>query len=164
MSNTEFANAYQAGFPGTIRFLVSKGILVHLAEEYAQEAWAIGWERLGQLRDDRLVCSWVRQIAWNHCCRHFEAANRSLPLREFPSEDAAPTLVITLRQVLKACKPDDQALLRQAIEGLTPAEISTLAGCTPGAVRIRLMRARRAAARLFYGDREGGQEFVHEAA
>ena len=164
MSNTEFAQAYQAGFPGTVRFLVSKGLRGHLAEEYAQEAWALGWERLSQLRDHRLVCSWVRQIAWNHSCRNFEALNRSLPLRDFPAEEVAPTLAITLRQVLSACRPDDQTLLRQAMEGLTPAEISTLSGCTPGAVRIRLMRARRAAARLFYDCRDSNPEFACEAA
>ncbi|MBY0502790.1 MAG: RNA polymerase sigma factor [Bryobacteraceae bacterium] len=164
MTSSDFAKAYQAGFPKTLRFLIGKGIRQHLAEEYAQEAWAIGWERLPQLRDDRLVYSWVTQIAWNETCRHFEFANRVVPLRECPAREVSPTLAITLRQVLSACSPDEQTLLCQVMEGLTPAEIGTLAGCTAGAVRIRLMRARRAAARYFYDGRSSHAELVHQAA
>lgn len=51
--------------------------------------------------------------------------------------------------VLDALPPDEAELLRLAAwEGLAPREIAAVLGCTPGAARVRLHRARRKAEAL----------------
>ncbi len=45
-----FAKEYVKGLRQTIRFLLSKGADIDLAEELAQAAWARGWEARKQLK------------------------------------------------------------------------------------------------------------------
>lgn len=54
-----------------------------------------------------------------------------------------------VNDVLDALPPDEEELLRLAAwEGLAPREIAGVLGCTPGAARVRLHRARRKAEAL----------------
>ena len=65
MTTDEYGQAYQSGFNLTVRFLVSRGLSYDSAQETAQAAWAKGWERLGQLRDQSMVLTWMNSIALN---------------------------------------------------------------------------------------------------
>src|SRR5271154_5907796 len=65
MKGTEYAKAFEAGFPATRRFLLSRGVPIEEAEEIAQAAWVRGWEFRDQLRDAGLVGFWVNSIARN---------------------------------------------------------------------------------------------------
>src|SRR5258708_22043158 len=65
MTTEGFGQAYSRGFDVTIRFLTSRGLRRDHACEVAQAAWVKGWERLGQLRDERFVFTWVNTIALN---------------------------------------------------------------------------------------------------
>lgn len=54
-----------------------------------------------------------------------------------------------VHEVLAALDPNEAELLRLAAwEGLAPREIAAVLGCTPGAARVRLHRARRKAEAL----------------
>ena len=65
MTRDEYGNAYQEGFPLTVHFLVSRGVVGDDAGEAAQAAWARGWERIKQLRSASMVVAWVNSIALN---------------------------------------------------------------------------------------------------
>ena len=63
MTREEYGQAYQRGFDLTVRLLLSRGAPRDRAREVAQAAWARGWERLSQLRNESLVVTWVNTIA-----------------------------------------------------------------------------------------------------
>ncbi len=149
MTRESYGEAYQHGFEKTARFLVSRGASWEGARETAQAAWARGWERVEQLRDDELVVRWVNTIALN--------AYRGLLRAELPrqaSEEPTPRLsgkvaridlaAIEVARILQACRPRDRVLFEQQMHGLTSQEIAQEQGVTKTAIRIRLLRARRA--------------------
>jgi DNA-directed RNA polymerase specialized sigma24 family protein len=65
LTRERYGEAYQKGFDLTVRFLLSRGAWRDNASEVAQAAWARGWEHLIQLRNERLVLTWVNTIALN---------------------------------------------------------------------------------------------------
>ena len=145
MTGEEYGQAYKRGFDLTIRFLLSRGAPGDRAREVAQAAWARGWERLNQLRDKNLIFTWVNTIALN--------MYRSV-LRSEPAYHALPELVtkaginlaaIDVARILKICRPCDRMLLEQQMQGATTEELARKQGVTETAIRIRLLRARRAA-------------------
>jgi DNA-directed RNA polymerase specialized sigma24 family protein len=149
MTSEGFGNAYSRGFELTIRFLTSRGLRREHACEVAQAAWVRGWERIGQLRDERFVFTWVNTIALNV----YRKAIRTDPLNRTVAdyEDRLSSLkttsidlaAIDVGRVLAQCRPSDRFLLNQQMHGVTPAEIAHEQGLTQTAVRIRLLRARR---------------------
>ena len=144
--NTEvYGKSYERGFRLTVRFLISRGVCTDSAEEAAQVAWAKGWEHLGQLRDDRMVVTWVNSIAWNVV----RSLARKLPFEELPEVAVPPTVnlaAIDVDRALRCCKTAESLLLRQYyLEGHRIKDIARQEGRTPTAVRLRLLRARRSA-------------------
>ncbi len=156
MNRETYGKAYQLGFENTVRFLLSRGASWEGATETAQAAWARGWERVQQLRDEELVVRWVNTIALN--------TYRGLVRKELPLESSLEYLpkrtvhvakinlaAIDVARILKTCRPRDRVLLEQQMYGLTPEEIAVEHGVTTTAIRIRLMRARREARLLLMG-------------
>jgi len=146
MTREEYGIAYERGFGRTVRFLVSRGLSCESAEETAQGAWVKGWEKVSQLRDSRYLMTWLNSIALNMhltSLRHRPSLTAALDVSDVPNLAA-----IDAQDVLKICKETDRLLLqRHYIEGYTVREIATAQGSTETAVRIRLFRARRAAAK-----------------
>jgi len=145
MTREGYGQAYRRGFNLTVRFLISRGVPRDMARDIAQAAWAKGWERLSQLRNESMVITWVNAIAMN--------VHRSV-LRSEPAYQALPELYtraeinlasIDLARILKFCCPRDRALLELQMQGETAEEIARKQGVTETAIRIRLLRARRAA-------------------
>jgi DNA-directed RNA polymerase specialized sigma24 family protein len=148
MTSNSYGQAYQAGFERTVRFLISRGARGDRAQEAAQAAWVRGWERLNQLRNDDLVLTWVNAIALN-CYRaslRREVLTQALP--ELTGSSAIDLSAIDAARVLRFCRPRHRLLLLQQAEGFSTAELARDHGVTPTAIRIRLMRARRAARAL----------------
>src|SRR5450631_66866 len=58
-----FTQAYRKGLHLTTRLLLSKGLSIEEAEEFAQSAWARGWEARHQLREPDRIMTWVNTIA-----------------------------------------------------------------------------------------------------
>jgi DNA-directed RNA polymerase specialized sigma24 family protein len=150
MTREHYGEAYQQGFEKTVRFLLSRGASWERARETAQAAWARGWERLEQLRDDERVGTWVNTIALNayRGLLRSEQAHQAQPeLATAPGVKVAEIdlAVIDMARILKVCRPCDRVLLEQQIHGLTPEDIARKQGVTKTAVRIRFMRARQAA-------------------
>jgi len=145
MTREEFGSAYSRGYNMTVRFLVSRGLSYDTAQETAQAAWVKGWERLGQLRDSSMVLTWMNSIALNihRSCVRREPFLQTLP--ELPTAPKVNLAAIDVRRILKTCKKNDRMVLqRHYLEGYKVQEIARAHGWSDTAVRIRLLRARRA--------------------
>lgn len=145
LTESEFAAAYQTGFPRTVRFLVSTGVQRDLAEELAQAAWARGWEFRAQLQHPEAVSIWVNTIAKNLVRGDFRRKKATEELEE-------STVVIQpdldspdVQKIMSLCTPIEQELLRQHyLEGWSSQEIAPRLGLTPVTVRVRLLRIKLA--------------------
>jgi DNA-directed RNA polymerase specialized sigma24 family protein len=148
VTKEEFGTAYETGYNRTTRFLVSRGVSADVAEETAQAAWAKGWEKRDQLLNFKMLGTWVNAIALNL----YRSSLRNEPLwQELNEVQALSTTnleVIDLQRVLKRCKKNDRIILqRHYLEGYRIREIAGAYRCSETAVRIRLLRARRAVAK-----------------
>jgi len=144
MTRDGYGLAYQKGFDLTIRFLLSRGAQREHAMEIAQGAWVRGWERLHQLRDEATVVTWVNTIALNAYRR---VMRREAPAQELPeivSPHGIDIAAIDINRILNYCRPSERVLFEQQMYGATTEEIARKQGVTETAIRIRLLRARRA--------------------
>ena len=157
MTREAYGQVYQEGKERTIRFLLSRGVASILAADIAQSAWLRGWERLSQLRDERMVVTWINTIALN-LYRH---AVRKEPFQQVIEESlhAKKTFLnlaaIDVAKALHLCRPPDRALLEALMIGVTAKEIAQVEGVTETTVRIRFLRARRSARVLLEGRTNG---------
>ena len=160
MTRDDYGKAYQKGYSMTVRFLVSRGLAYDMAQETAQAAWAKGWERIGQLRDQSMVLTWMNSIALNI---HRSYVRREPLLQTLPDLAAPPKTnlaAIDVRRILDSCKSSDRLVLqRHYLEGCRVQEIARSQGWTETAVRIRLLRARRSAGKRL-GARPAGRSLA----
>jgi RNA polymerase sigma factor (sigma-70 family) len=144
MTRAEYADAYDNGYKLTVRFLVSRGLTGENAEEAAQAAWAKGWEHLSNLRNPKMVVSWVNTIALNLFRNWFRRRESIELVPEIPTAPGVSAQSIDIHRTLDRCEPKDRELLeRHYLEGYTSEELAKETGCTPVAVRVRLLRVRR---------------------
>jgi len=144
MLNSQYAEAFEAGFPATRRFLELRGAPPEEAEEIAQAAWARGWEYRSQLRDPMLVGYWVNAIARNLYRARFRMP-AAVPLERVHDHAGSSIDVdaIELSGLLQHCSRRDRALVEKSLEGYTAEEIAKDSGITPTGIRVRLLRVRR---------------------
>jgi len=144
MTVEAYGQAYQRGFDRTFRLLLSRGARNEYAREAAQAAWVKGWERINQLRNESVVTTWVNTIALN-CYRSFlRSENQQLPLTDLPTGADVNLGAIDLGRFLEWCRPSDRQLFEDYLQGYPIEEIARRQGISYTAVRIRLLRARRA--------------------
>jgi DNA-directed RNA polymerase specialized sigma24 family protein len=142
MSRSEYAEAFEAGFAATRRFLLSRGAGLEEAEEIAQAAWARGWEYRDQLRDPALVGFWVNSIARNL----FRARFRSKVILPIEGVDSPYTMnleEIEVHLLLDRCPRRDRKLLERSLEGYSAEEIARSEGITSTGIRVRMLRIRQ---------------------
>lgn len=148
MTTEQYGSAYKKGYVRTVRLLVTRGLSWDSAQETAQAAWVRGWERLAQLRDSKMVVSWINTIALN---MYRSSLRREPFLQELPEVLIPPTVnlaAIDVQRILKSCKKNDRLVLQgRYLEGHKVQEIAQAQGWSETAVRIRLLRARRRAAK-----------------
>jgi RNA polymerase sigma factor (sigma-70 family) len=142
MKGTEYADAFEAGYPATRRFLLSRGAAIEEAEEIAQAAWVRGWEFRDQLRDPGLVGFWVNSIARNL----FRAKFRSRATTPMDGVEAPYWMnleEIELHRLLDRCSGRDRQLLKRSLEGYSAEELARDEGITSTGIRVRLLRIRQ---------------------
>jgi len=148
MTNQEFGTAYESGYKTTVRFLISRGVSRDCARETAQAAWARGWEKRSQLRNSKRVTTWINTIALNVYRTELKRDRFLAELPEMASPRRANVALMDLARVLKACKKHDRMVLENHyLDGYAVREIALANGWSETAVRIRLLRARRAVAK-----------------
>ena len=157
-----FGDAYQNGFTLTVRFLMSKGVSNDLASETAQAAWTKGWERRGQLRNPEMIVAWVNSIAFN-LYRNYLRKQRCLQvLPELATSSGIDMAALDAPRILKCCSSGERQILQWAyIDGYRTREIANRQGWTETAARLRLMRARRSAAKKLEQKSLSSSDEVH---
>jgi RNA polymerase sigma-70 factor, ECF subfamily len=148
MTTEEYGRAYKTGYVLTARLLVAHGLSWDGAYETAQAAWVRGWEKRGQLRDSNTVTRWVNTIALN---MYRTSLRREPFLQDIPEVPASPErylAAIDVQLILQTCKTKDMIVLQTYyLEECKAQEIARAQGLTETAVRLRLLRARRALAK-----------------
>jgi len=146
ISEEEFAAAYRTGYQLTVLFLLGRGVPCGRAEETAQAAWARGWERRDNLRDSRAVVAWINTIALNIFRNWYRKKKEDSELpQDVAQAPPSRSAKVDVELSLSCCSEEDRMLLREYyMEGYTSAELAKRRSCSPVAVRVRLMRARRA--------------------
>jgi len=161
MTRDSFAQEYAEGRPRTVNFLISKGLTRQNAEEISQAAWVRGWERRGQLRDSHKTLPWVNSIALNMGRNDLRRAARLCRQKDQISDDPCLRVlaVVDVRRKLALCAPHDHMLLRKHYwEQCSIAELAASEHCSGGAMRLRLLRARRDMRRLFESKRRNPRD------
>ena len=145
MTREDFGFAYEQGSVRTVRFLLSRGVPREDAQDIAQTAWLRGWERLYQLRNEKLLDTWINSIALNIYRR---AVYRDRLFQRLGESVCAVSCIneasIDLSRIMRNCRPEERALLEAHLAGLTSEEIAEEDGVSQVAIRVRLCRARRA--------------------
>lgn len=138
------------------------------AEELAQEAFLRAWLQLGKFDARRGAFStWLFTIARNLALNELGRAARRRPesgplLDEPPSEVLLPQAHIALEQrrarlraaLMQLPAPDRSVLALAYVGELSHADIARIEGCSTGAVKVRLHRARGRLAELLGDDDE----------
>jgi len=165
MTREAYSQAYEDGLSLTFRFLLSRGVARDTAEELSQAAWMRGWERLQQLRNDELVSTWVNTIALNLYRRVIRQERRMQVLQDpLYAKSTMNWAAIELTRILRFCRRPDRQLLEAQMRGSTAEEIAREQGVSQTAVRIRLLRARRAARQAAERIRERRSARIHAAS
>jgi len=143
-----FEDAYRSGFGRITRFMMSKGISVDRAEELAQIAWTKGWERRRQLRNSAAIVPWIKKIALNTLRNSLRLPPHEELLDGCKKIPLGPVDTISVgieaRRIQADCKEYDGSILREHyLEGYSSQEIAKRHIATAGAIRVRLLRARR---------------------
>jgi RNA polymerase sigma-70 factor (ECF subfamily) len=147
------------------------------AEDLTQETFLRAHRELGALRDAAALGGWLHRIASNACTDFLLEAARSRAAEPLDEEAGAGDLVgeasdpgldlAVDRARMSACGEEfleqlppayRRVLLLHDWHGLTSVEIARQLGCTPGAVKIRLHRART----RFKAALEAGCEFYRD--
>jgi RNA polymerase sigma factor (sigma-70 family) len=146
VTREEFGRAYEHEFDDTVRFLLSRGVRPRdTAADAAQAGWTKGWEKIDQLRNESLLKTWVNSIALNVYRSSLRREPMYQTLPDLVSKTGINLAALEVRRVLRTCHPSDRKLLEQQMRGLTAEEIAKHLGITVTAVRVRFVRARRAA-------------------
>jgi DNA-directed RNA polymerase specialized sigma24 family protein len=147
MTQEAYGQAYRVGFRKTVGLLRSRGASSDSAEDLAQAAWVRGWQKREQLRDDRLVVTWVNTIALNYHRGKIKNEARFEALPDLCGNIGIDLAPLEANRILKFCRAPDRELFEQQLSGLTTKEIASQQGVSETSIRIRFSRARRAVRR-----------------
>lgn len=151
----ELVDYYQRPLFG---YLGRMGLRQGQAEEVAQETFLKAWQRIGDYDQARAAFStWLftiaRNLALNELVRASTSREQTLgdEMPETSSEQAQPVQEVMARQrreqvqkALHALSYDDRSALALAYyEELDLASIARIEGCSVGAVKVRLHRAKQ---------------------
>jgi RNA polymerase sigma factor (sigma-70 family) len=141
-----YRDAFEAGFRQTVQFLRLQGATRQDAEEFAQAAWAKGWERLGQLSDAGKIFVWINALARNLLRENRRRNEMLIQLRSTDDPGVPPKVnpaSLDLRRILRTTKQSERVIVtRRYFEGYAVKEIARAYGATERAIRRRLAQAR----------------------
>jgi RNA polymerase sigma-70 factor, ECF subfamily len=125
---------------------------VHLAEDAAQEAFAVACRRLHSLRDGAKFSAWLAIICRRAAIRMARAHNSSVrlqqepALRENPEQDSCSEAARVREALQRLPAAGREVVQLHYYSGLSHEEIARTLKISPQAVHGRLQRARRALA------------------
>jgi RNA polymerase sigma factor (sigma-70 family) len=154
---TRFRAVFDVAYGPLCRYARYRGLTGPDAEDLVAQTLEIAWRRIDDVPAAEPL-PWLYAVAhnlWRNRARRDRRRRELLArFRTWPSPEPSAALEPgMLRAALASLSESDQEILRLvAWDGLTPAEVAVVLGCTPVAARARLHRARgRLAARLGIG-------------
>lgn len=147
-----FRELFEATFGAVRRYVHHRGGSDGSVDDVVAETFLVAWRRLDDVpRDDPVP--WLLAVARNVWRNERRGRRRRLallgrvptpPPTPPPSEPVEGEGVDGVLAALAGLDASDQEILRLvAWDGLTAAQVGTVLGCSPGAARVRLHRARR---------------------
>jgi RNA polymerase sigma-70 factor (ECF subfamily) len=148
-AQARFRALYAQAYGPLRRWAHHRGITGADADDVVAETFTIAWRRFDDIPADAAV-PWLfgvaRNVARNHTRR--ERTRAALTAR-LPRDDVVPPPVEppdtrALRAALDSLRDDDREVLRLvAWDGVDPTQLAVALGCSAGAARVRLHRARK---------------------
>ncbi|WP_219844093.1 RNA polymerase sigma factor [Arthrobacter sp. MYb227] len=139
-----FAAVHAACHDTVYRYLARRIIPAHLAEDLTGEVFMIVWEKVRAGSEPEIA--YVVGIARNLLRNAYKASAKASKLRlALAQEHLRPTVDNPLvASALTALKENERELLLLSYwDSFSSEEIAVILGSSPGAVRVRLHRARR---------------------
>jgi RNA polymerase sigma-70 factor (ECF subfamily) len=132
----------RAGLIGYVTGLLGRR---DVAEEVAQEAFLIAWQKIGSLREPARVCAWIYRIAHNLTKKPAKVV-QTVPLADDPpasSNETEPDLrtISLLAAVGRLSEPHREVISRKHFAGQSGDQIARQLAIPTGTVRSRLSRA-----------------------
>src|SRR5712664_975655 len=124
----------------------------YLAEDVAQDAFVVAWQKLDQLREPSAFPGWFKRIVLSQCNRLTRGKRLQIvPLDVGPTTDPGPHIIAEkheiLNKVLRAIKalPDNERLVTTLfyVNGYTQADIGHFLEVPVSTVNKRLHTARQ---------------------
>ena len=146
----DFHGLYERYADGVYRFALYLSGDAALAEDIAQETFVRAWVTPGEIRVGT-VKAYLFMIARNLYRAELKRRSRGVPLDDNvpdprPGPEAAAVvqgeLLATLTALQELPELDRSALLMHVHDGLPHAEVAAVLGLSPGAVKVRIHRAR----------------------
>jgi RNA polymerase sigma-70 factor (ECF subfamily) len=153
--SARFRELFEAAFGAVRRYVHHRGVTGGAADDVVAETFLVAWRRLDDVpQDDPLP--WLLAVARNVCLNQRRADRRRLaflqrlpppPSVPPPAEPAEPDDWSDMTAVRAAFarlgEGDREILCLVAWDGLTSTQAATVLGCSAGAARVRLHRARQ---------------------
>lgn len=145
-ADSRFRALFVEAYPALQRYAHHRGLSGADADDLVAEVLTVAWRRLDAVPADDPV-PWLFAVARNVWRNGLRSGRRRLALLDRLPRPAVqpppPEPLGRVRAALATLREDDQELLRLvAWDDLTPAQIAVVLGCTPGAARVRIHRAR----------------------
>jgi RNA polymerase sigma factor (sigma-70 family) len=162
--SARFRALFDTAYPAVRRYVLYRGVVGDRADDVVAETFLIAWRRLDVVPDDDPL-PWLLGVARNvrlnqlRGDRRYAALQRRLPLPSSAPSPGESDELDAVREALGAIGEEDQEILRLvAWDGLSAAQVGEALGCSSGAARVRLHRARRRlAAEMAKRSGDGGQ-------
>jgi RNA polymerase sigma-70 factor (ECF subfamily) len=151
-------DAYSAQVAAYLRRRVSPEI----ADDVLADTFLVAWRRVDSMPARPLP--WLLGIAHRTLANHLRGRRRQAALvgrlrdvaRSAREQSLGESETLDVLEALQRLRPNDQeVLMLTAWEGLRAAEAAEVLGCSEGAFRARLYRARTRMERLLADNREG---------
>ncbi|MDR8414169.1 sigma-70 family RNA polymerase sigma factor [Nonomuraea sp. 3-1Str] len=155
-----FEELYLAHYPAIAAYVTRRTDSPDDTADVIAETFTTAWRRLGDVPGGDEARLWLYGVARRTLSNHFRAQERrsalAARLREELTTWSRPVADRdgdAAYQAFRRLSPDDRELLSLVgWEGLGHAEIAKVLGCSRGAVRLRLHRARKRLARELAAD------------
>jgi RNA polymerase sigma factor (sigma-70 family) len=160
-----FEQLFAAHHDLLLAYLLRRTSTTDDAADVLAETFLTAWRRLDQVPAGEAARPWLYGVARRVLANHRRGENRRAALTaklrgELAAAHPAPGAELASGPAGEAFRQlperDREVLALTAWEGLPPAEIAVVLGCSRNAVRIRLHRARRRFTRLLDRNAEAG--------
>jgi RNA polymerase sigma factor (sigma-70 family) len=157
MRSARFEREYAAHYKSIFAYALRRTADVQDAGDVVAEVFLTAWRRLDDMPEGPQALLWLYGVARRTLANHNRARQRHERLAaKVQAHSALPALgssaaydsAGSVAAAFGRLRPDDQDILGLvAVEGLTPAEVAEVLGCTAVNARVRLHRARTRFAR-----------------